>query len=41
MDQIWKEMYEAAKTVQNGRKISDDDTERIVTLGDLTPEWWI
>ncbi|MBO5450774.1 MAG: cytidine deaminase [Lachnospiraceae bacterium] len=23
MDQIWKEMYEAAKAVQNGRKISD------------------
>lgn len=23
MDQIWKEMYQAAKTVQNGRKISD------------------
>lgn len=23
MDKIWKEMYEAAKAVQNGRKISD------------------
>ena len=23
MEQIWKEMYQAAKTVQNGRKISD------------------
>ena len=23
MEQIWKEMYHAAKTVQNGRKISD------------------
>ena len=23
MEQIWKEIYQAAKTVQNGRKISD------------------
>ena len=23
MDHIWKEMYEAAKAVPNGRKISD------------------
>ena len=23
MDQIWREMYNAAKTVQNGRKVSD------------------
>ena len=23
MDQIWKEMYEAAKAVQRGRKVSD------------------
>lgn len=32
MEKIWMEMYEAAKAVQN---------ERIVTLGELTPEWWI
>lgn len=32
MDAIWKEMYDAAKAVQNGR---------VVTLGQLTPEWWV
>ena len=31
MDQIWKEMYEAAKAVQNGRKISD-----YVTAGEVS-----
>ncbi len=51
MKQIWKEMFQAAKAVQNGRQmpnsyqeievLMDFETEEIVTLGELTPKWWI
>lgn len=45
MDSIWTELYNAAKEVQNSRQISDyvsgGENERIIKLGDITPEWWI
>lgn len=45
MDSIWTELYNAAKEVQNPRQISDyvsgGENERIIKLGDITPEWWI
>lgn len=45
MDVIWTELYNAAKVVQNPRQISDyvsgGENERIIKLGDITPEWWI
>lgn len=45
MDAIWTELYNAAKVVQNPRQISDyvsgGENERIIKLGDITPEWWI
>lgn len=34
MDEVWKKMYDAARAAQG-------DRERIVTLRDLTPEWWL
>ena len=43
MDAIWTELYNAAKEVQNPRQISDyvsgNENERIIKLGDSTPEW--
>ena len=45
MDSIWTELYNAAKEVQKPRQISDyvsgGENERIIKLGDITPEWWI
>lgn len=43
MDAIWTELYNAAKSVRNPRQISDyvsgNENERIIKLGDITPEW--
>ena len=33
MDKIWNDLYQAAKQVLRPRKV--------VTLGELTPKWWI
>ena len=52
MDQIWVEMYDAAKAVMDEKVISDYVTAggvamidyaagRVMKLGELTPEWWI
>lgn len=42
MDSKWIELYNAAKAVKNDIEIMlDYDTERVVTLGELTSEWWI
>lgn len=48
MDQIWVEMYDAAKAVMGEKVISDYVTAggvaaavRVMKLGELTPEWWI
>lgn len=35
MEQIWKEMFQAAKAVQNGRQISD-----YVDTGELLPQYY-
>ena len=35
MEQIWKEMFQAAKAVQNGRQISD-----YVDAGELLPQYY-
>ena len=41
MDQIWKDMYAAAAAVRRERRISDYVSGRTVTLGEITPAWWI
>ncbi|MFR9258288.1 MAG: hypothetical protein ACLVMH_05255 [Christensenellales bacterium] len=40
-DAIWTELYNAAKAVLKPRGVSSIIARRVVTPGDLTPEWWI
>ena len=38
MDKTWQDMYDAAKAVLNMINYKND---RVMKLGELTPEWWI
>lgn len=40
MDRIWNDMYSAAKSCRI-EIMTDYGADRVVTLGELTPEWWI
>lgn len=53
MDKIWEKLYSEAKKVLNPRKVSEmmeaggvaaaieSSSGEVVTIGELTPQWWI
>lgn len=44
MNEIWDTLYNEAKKVLKPRRVSemlDYEKGEVVTLGELTPRWWI